>query len=157
MLSFQNQRPVGPWKTATSVLPSPLKSPRTAVYHDVEPQSGLWFIRQSSLNDAVRTEGFGYVGYTPVRGDFSGDGKTDVAVFHEPTGLWFWKDSTTSAVTSLGYGGAGYVPVPEDYDGDGRADVAVYHPQTGLWYMRSSITGLTSSLGFGGSVFTAVN
>jgi hypothetical protein len=45
-----------------------------------------------------------------VRGDFDGDGTTDLA-FHEASGPWFIKNSTTGATTSVHFGGTGYVPV----------------------------------------------
>jgi hypothetical protein len=92
-----------------------------------------------------------------VRGDFDGDAKTDLAVFHDATGLWFIKYSSTGAVVSLGYGASGYIPVPGDYDGDGKTDIAVYHPPTGLWFIRLSSTGADISTGFGGPGFTPIN
>ncbi len=80
-----------------------------------------------------------------MRGDFDGDGKNDLAVFHDASGLWFIKYSSTGAVATIGYGGTGYLPVPENYDGDGMTDLAVYHPPTGLWFVRSSLNGGTTS------------
>jgi hypothetical protein len=92
----------------------------------------------------------------PVRGDFDGDGRTDLAVFHDATGLWFIRSSATGTTTSVGYGGPGYQPVPADYDGDGKSDLAVYHPPSGLWFVRSSSTGTDSATGFGGTGYAPV-
>ena len=52
-------------------------------YH---PPSGLRFVR-NSLTLTTTTIGFGGNGYTPLRGDFDGDGRNDIAVYHEATGL----------------------------------------------------------------------
>jgi hypothetical protein len=90
------------------------------------------------------------------RVDFDADGKNDLAVFHDASGLWFIKYSSTGAVATVGYGASGYIPVPGDYDGDGKTDIAVYHPPTGLWFIRSSSTGTDSATGFGGTGYAPV-
>src|SRR6185436_20301620 len=102
--------------------------------------------------------GFGGTGYAPVRGDFDGDGKTDQAVFHSASGLWYVRYSSTGATFTHGFGGAGYNTVPENYDGDGQVDLAVYHEPTGLWYFRSTLGGgATTATGFGGPGYKPVN
>ncbi len=64
-------------------------------------------------------------------GDYSGDGRADIAVFRPATGLW--------AVRGLGrvyFGRAGDIPASGDYDGGGITDVAVFRPETGLWAVK---------------------
>jgi len=58
------------------------------------------------------------VGYAPVRGNFDGDGKEDVAAFHDASGLWFIQKSSGGTLT-IGFGSSGYTPMPGDYNGDG--------------------------------------
>ncbi len=59
----------------------------------------------------MTTTGFGGTGYTPVPADYDADGQTDIAVYHQASGLWFIRQSTTGNTVTLGFGGSGYVPV----------------------------------------------
>ena len=64
-------------------------------------------------------------------GDYTGDGRTDIAIFRPTTGLW--------SVRGLGrvyYGALGDIPVSGDYNGDGIADIAIFRPSTGLWAIK---------------------
>jgi hypothetical protein len=56
----------------------------------------------------VTTTGFGGPGYLPTPEDYDGDGVTDLAVYHPPSGLWFVKPSLAGGTTSTGFGGPGY-------------------------------------------------
>jgi hypothetical protein len=68
--------------------------------------------------------------YVPAA-DFSGDRRTEVAVFRPGTGTWYVRGRP-----SVRWGTAGDVPVPADYTGDGIAELAVWRPDTGTWYVR---------------------
>ena len=59
----------------------------------------------------VVTTGWGGPGYKAVPEDYDGDGKTDLAVYHEPSGLWFIKRSSNGTTYNVGLGGSGYAPV----------------------------------------------
>jgi hypothetical protein len=88
--------------------------------------------------------------------DFDYDLRADATVYHQATGLWYAKLSSTGTSFSVGYGGTGYTPVSGDFDWDGYPDVAVYHQSSGLWFVRRSSNGTTYSAGFGGPGFTPV-
>lgn len=80
-----------------------------------------------------------------VPGDYTGEGRSDLAAFVPSLGKWY--------VYSLGAGGtwildgadwgySGCVAVPGDYNGDGVADLAVFDPITGCWYVRTVTGGI---------------
>ncbi len=73
---------------------------------------------------------------TPVyivlsRGDYTGDGTSDIALFRPSIGLWAVRDFTRTY-----YGISGDLPVSGDYDGDGSADIGVFRRDSGLWAVQ---------------------
>lgn len=72
------------------------------------------------------------------RGDFDGDGFSDVAIFRPTTGTWFITRSGSGVVDIEQFGQNGDIPVEGDFDGDKIADLAVFRPSEGGWYIRRS-------------------
>src|SRR5262249_43811210 len=73
------------------------------------------------------------------KGDFDGDGRTDLSVWRGSTSDWMIMQSLNSAIQTTPWG-AGFSPyndliVPGDYDGDGKTDLAVWRPLDGNWYI----------------------
>jgi VCBS repeat protein len=105
-------------------------------------------IPAGSASSAVVTAivDWGALGDVPVRGDFDGDGKPDIAVYRPSTGDWFILRSA-GGVTSVRWGAPalGDIPVPADYDGDGKADIAVFRRATGEWLILLSAGGVKST------------
>lgn len=75
------------------------------------------------------------------RGDYNGDGTSDLAIFRPGSSLW-----SARGVTRVYFGRSGDLPVSGDYRGDGTTIPAVFRPTGGLWGVR----GLTRFY-FGGS------
>ncbi len=117
--------------------------------HDM--QTGNWFVgRSTGSGFAIEpwTTGFGNRGSSleeVFAADFTGDGKTDVAIHDRQTGDWFVGRSTGSSfvieswVRSFGNRGPSVEEVlVGDFTGDGKADAAIHDRQTGNWFVGRS-------------------
>jgi hypothetical protein len=76
-----------------------------------------------------------------TRGDLTGDGLPDLALFRPSTGTWHIKGAPSVAL-----GAAGDIPVPADYNGDGVNELAVFSRVSVTW----TIQGM-APFQFGGS------
>ncbi|MBX3289418.1 MAG: VCBS repeat-containing protein [Acidobacteria bacterium] len=110
---------------------------------------GRWYVRgpmargRLSVSQLITFTVFGDAGPEPprqryVHADFDGDGSTDLSVFREHSGQWFYQRSSNEQNTAFQFGTTGDKIVPADYTGDGKADIAVYRPSSGMWYILRS-------------------
>jgi hypothetical protein len=83
-----------------------------------------------------------------VPGDYTGDGKADVAIFRPTSGEWFVLRSEDASFYSVSFGLSTDIPTPGDFDGDGTTDTAVFRPSTNTWFYNGSTNG-NQQLGFG--------
>jgi len=123
--------------------------------------NGDWAVRTSSSGYASTiAKSWGGQGFTPLRGDFDGDGKLDFGVYRRSTGDWFVLLSSSGYNSTLGkaWGGPAYQVVQGDYDGDGREDLAVYRASDAGWFILTSGSGFTSTINayWGGSGYVPV-
>ncbi|HEY8560124.1 MAG TPA: VCBS repeat-containing protein, partial [Pyrinomonadaceae bacterium] len=88
---------------------------------------------------------------TPRRApfDFDGDNKTDVGIFRQSDGSWWYARSSATDFRVFVFGAPTDIPVPGDYTGDGKADIAVFRPSTGEWFVQRSEDNSYFSFPFG--------
>ncbi|HDL65195.1 MAG TPA: hypothetical protein ENH12_07390, partial [Proteobacteria bacterium] len=63
--------------------------------------------------------------------DFNGDGKDDIAIFRESSGLW-----AIRGVTRVYFGQKLDIPIPGDYGGGAADEIAIFRPGSGLWAVK---------------------
>jgi hypothetical protein len=87
---------------------------------------------------------FGSSGDKTVPGDYTGDGKADIAFFRPSSGEWFILRSEDNSFYAFPFGSVGDIPAPGDYDGDGKFDAAVFRPSNAVWYLQRTTGGFTA-------------
>jgi len=82
-------------------------------------------------------------------GDYTGDGKTDAAIWRESTGEWLVLRSEDLSYFGFSFGQSGDVPVTGDYDGDGKFDAGVFRPGNSTWFVNRTGGSGVLITGFG--------
>jgi uncharacterized repeat protein (TIGR03803 family) len=144
----------------TSGAETPLATGVTATsYRDTTVAAGVtYYYVVSAVNAAGESLNSNEVVSPARRGDFDGDGMTDVAVYRRSTGQWWVLQSSRNNATSVSYswGASTDMTVPADYDGDGKMDIAVYRPTTGEWWVLQSSSNYTTFVNYRWGVSTDI-
>jgi hypothetical protein len=131
-----------------------------------DPGSGTWYLRNdnSAGPPDAGTFPYGGVGWTPVMGDWNGDGIATVGVVDTTNAsgppccsfaVWYLRNENSpgapdasypygspfpSGGTSGGlflYGMSRWIPVAGDWKGTGHTGIGMFDPSTGTWYLRN--------------------
>jgi beta-glucosidase-like glycosyl hydrolase len=112
------------------VLPAMVHAVETAAARDARFRAR---VDTAALRVLTAKQAQGLLPTAAITADFTGDGRTEAAVWRPATGTWYVRGAD-----GVQWGAPGDVPVPTDYDGDGRADLAVWRPSSGTWYVRGA-------------------
>jgi hypothetical protein len=101
-----------------------------------------WYYRSSDGNN--RAFQFGTATDVMTPGDYTGDGKTDVAFYRN--GIWYILRSEDFSYYAFPFGLAYDIPAPADYDGDGHTDAAVFRSSENKFYVLKSTGGVVTQV-----------
>ena len=117
----------------------PVRTFTVTVEQVAQLRAGLWYVQIASANNP-NGEIRGQLRAHGRRGDFEGDGRTDLSIFRPSTGSWYFSNSSNGLFRAQTLGGAGDKAVAGDFDGDGVKDAAVFRNvnAAGVWSIRRS-------------------
>ncbi len=110
--------------------------------------NGLWCLDDGSRTwDRTSDPNFQYgpinSGWTPLIGDWDGDGVSTPGLYVPSSGIWLLKNTAgpgnADIVFQYGPGGLGWVPLVGDWDGDGVDTPGLYAPDSGVWFLKNSL------------------
>ena len=107
------------------------------------PSTFLLRERQTPTTFITTTHEFGSNGDRPIAGDWEGDGRDTIGIFHD--GVFLLTGDNSEATGNTFFGFAGDLPVAGDWNGTRSYDVGLFHPPT-------STFSLETQLGFGPSI-----
>lgn len=105
--------------------------------------AGNWYIVYSSDSTTAQYP-FGQAGDVTAQADYTGDGKTDSALFR--SGTWYIRETGTGTTTQQAFGLSTDKVAPADYDGDGRADIGVWRGSNQTFYSLNSTNGTAQTV-----------
>jgi hypothetical protein len=113
-----------------------------------DPLTGSWFLRDENNPGLPNVGAFPYggVNWSPLVGDWNGDGFQTVGVVdgtgvsNSSLAIWYLRNSNSSGspdIVPFPYGLRSWIPVAGDWDGDGVEGIGMFDPATGTWYLRN--------------------
>jgi thermitase len=102
-----------------------------------------WHNRLSANGYAPITFGSAATDFA-VPADYDGDGKTDIGVWRNTTGTFYFLRSSDNTAQAFAFGQTLDSPMmTQDFDGDGKADFTVTRYQNGnlFWYIHGTTSG----------------
>jgi hypothetical protein len=106
-----------------------------------DPSSATWYLKNTNQPGAPDVPPFRYgaPNWTPLTGDWDGQGTRTAGAFDPTTATWYLRDSNSPgapSITPFQYGLPGWIPVVGDWDGNGTTTIGVVDPATMTWYLK---------------------
>ncbi|MBN2474776.1 MAG: hypothetical protein JXB62_09220 [Pirellulales bacterium] len=109
------------------------------------PHASDFLLRDSNDGGTAQHDfiyGAAGAGWTPLAGDFDGDGIDTIGLYDPATSRFMLRNANSSGLADCtflyGPGGAGWQPIVGDFDGDGTDTIGLYDPATSRFYLRNS-------------------
>jgi len=112
------------------------------------PNKSKWYLKyENSGGDADNVFKFGPVGvgWTPITGDWDGNGVDTPGYWNPVKSKWYLKNSNSigdaDVVFAFGPVGVGWTPIIGDWDGNGSDTIGYWNPNKSKWYLKNSNSG----------------
>ncbi len=107
-----------------------------------DPGTATFFLRNANSSGVPDVPPFNYglSNWTPLSGDWNGDGTDTIGAYNADTATFFLRNANNSGVAdaAFNYGIPGWVPLAGDWNGDGTDTIAVYNPATATFFLRNT-------------------
>jgi len=120
------------------------------------PASSTFFLNNANqAGNADATFGYGPPGggWTPVVGDWDGNGTDTVGLFNPTNSVFYLRNTNNAGIAdaAFGYGppGGGWTPVVGDWDGNGTDTVGLFDPTNSVFYLRNTNDAGVANTAFG--------
>jgi hypothetical protein len=122
------------------IVPVPVSPSTVGVF---DPSTGTWYLKTTNQPGASDFPPFRYgaPGWTPLTGDWDGNGSRTVGVYYPTTATWYLRNSNSAGAPDIApfrYGAPGWIPVVGDWDGNGTMTIGVVDPATLTWYLKNT-------------------
>jgi ribosomal protein S16 len=122
---------------------------------EYDPTKSIFYLRssnQSGVADLSVLYGPARSGWTPLAGDWDGNGIDTVGLYDPVAARFYLRDSNTAGFADMmfdyGLANGGWIPLAGDWNGDGQETVGLYNPTTSAFYLKNSNTGGFADVSF---------
>jgi uncharacterized protein GlcG (DUF336 family) len=111
-----------------------------------DPVTATWFLRNEvspGAPDASAPFAYGAPGWTPLAGDWNGNGSSSVGIFDPNTATFYLRNENSAGAPDAGmfqFGAPGWIPLAGDWSGSGHTGIGVFDPTTATFYLRNTDT-----------------
>jgi hypothetical protein len=129
-------------------VPPTQTEPGSAGVGTVDPQSGVWYLRDPLTGDTTSFY-YGNPGDHPFMGDWDGDGIDTPGLYRRSDGYAYLRNSNSQGIADVAFlfGNPDDLPVPGDFNGDGFDTLSLYRPSENRFYIINELGSEGEGLG----------